>query len=107
MTPRRWLAWCNPGLAALITETLGTDAWVNETTLLAGLRAHADDKGFQAKWRKVKHDNKDRLAAKIKARGALVHAAVLPVWSHAAAMSRAGCCLVVRWVRRLRMLLWY
>ena len=68
VTPRRWLAWCNPGLASLITETLGTDAWINETTLLAGLRQYADDKGFQAKWRQIKHDNKDRLAAKIKAR---------------------------------------
>lgn len=68
VTPRRWLAWCNPGLASLITETLGTDAWINETTLLSGLRKHADDKAFQAKWRAVKHANKERLAAKIKVR---------------------------------------
>jgi starch phosphorylase len=27
VTPRRWLAWCNPELAALITKTLGSDAW--------------------------------------------------------------------------------
>lgn len=36
VTPRRWLAWCNPGLASLITETLGTDAWVNDLNLLTG-----------------------------------------------------------------------
>jgi glucan phosphorylase len=66
VTPRRWLAWCNPKLAHLITETLGTDAWINETTLLAGLRKYADDKAFQAKWRAVKHANKERLSAKIK-----------------------------------------
>lgn len=27
VTPRRWLAWCNPELSALITSTLGSDAW--------------------------------------------------------------------------------
>ncbi len=27
VTPRRWLAWCNPALATLITETIG-DGWV-------------------------------------------------------------------------------
>ncbi len=27
VTPRRWLAWCNPELSALITETLGTSEW--------------------------------------------------------------------------------
>ncbi|CAL5225473.1 g8295 [Coccomyxa viridis] len=68
VTPRRWLAWCNPGLAALITETLGTDAWPNDLNLLTGLRQYADDKDFQKKWRAIKHENKARLAAKIKER---------------------------------------
>ena len=31
-----------------------------------GLRAHADNKDFQAKWRAIKYQNKERLAAKIK-----------------------------------------
>ena len=66
VTPRRWLAWCNPGLAALITETLGTDTWPNDLNLLTGLRQHADDKEFQKKWRAIKHENKAKLAAKIK-----------------------------------------
>ena len=30
VTPRRWLAFCNPGLRGLITETLGDDAWIND-----------------------------------------------------------------------------
>ncbi len=68
VTPRRWLAWCNPALAALITEALGGDEWINDATRLAGLRKFADDKGFQAKWRAIKHENKERLAAKIKVR---------------------------------------
>ena len=70
VTPRRWLAWCNPGLAALITETLGTDAWPNDLNLLTGLRQYADDKDFQKKWRAIKLENKARLAAKIKVDGA-------------------------------------
>lgn len=38
VTPRRWLAFCNPPLRQLITETLGTDDWINNLDLLkAGL----------------------------------------------------------------------
>ena len=49
VTQRRWLSFCNPALGDLITETLGTDAWVKELDLLQGLRAHCDDEAFQAK----------------------------------------------------------
>ena len=66
MTPRRWLAYCNPELSALITETLGTEKWITEAYLLEGLRKHADDKQLQAKWRAVKQEKKKRLAHKIK-----------------------------------------
>jgi glycogen phosphorylase len=34
VTPRRWLAFCNPELSALITETLSSDAWMKELDLL-------------------------------------------------------------------------
>ena len=34
VTPRRWLAFCNPPLRQLITNTLGTDAWINDLNLL-------------------------------------------------------------------------
>lgn len=30
VTPRRWLAFCNPELAALITDTLGSDKWIKD-----------------------------------------------------------------------------
>ncbi|KAG1660964.1 hypothetical protein FOA52_005589 [Chlamydomonas sp. UWO 241] len=68
VTPRRWLAWCNPELSSLITETLGSDAWINNAEMLAGLRAYATDKAFQAKWRAVKLVRKHKLAAVIKER---------------------------------------
>ena len=66
VTPRRWLAWCNPELAKVITDQLGTDAWINNASLLTGLRAVAKDKAFQEKWRAVKLDKKKKLAALIK-----------------------------------------
>lgn len=66
VTPRRWLAYCNPELSALITETLGTEKWITEAYLLEGLRKHADDKQLQAKWRAVKQEKKKRLAQKIQ-----------------------------------------
>lgn len=34
VTPRRWLAFCNPPLRALITETLGNERWINDTDRL-------------------------------------------------------------------------
>lgn len=62
VTPRRWLAFCNPELSALITETLGTDEWTLDMSLLRGLEKHAEDPDFQAKWRDVKFQKKQQLA---------------------------------------------
>ena len=58
VTPRRWLAFCNPLLRDLITETLGSDDWINDLDGLTELRKHADDPAFQEKWIKVKAANK-------------------------------------------------
>mmetsp|Transcript_10074 Transcript_10074/g.46169 ORF Transcript_10074/g.46169 Transcript_10074/m.46169 type:complete len:830 (-) Transcript_10074:1618-4107(-) len=66
VTQRRWLAFCNPKLSDLITETLGTSAWIKELDLLSDLRLHCDDPAFQAKWAGVKRDNKLRLAELVK-----------------------------------------
>ena len=47
VTPRRWVALCNPGLAALITEAIG-DGWLRDAEHgLAGLEAFADDAAFR------------------------------------------------------------
>ena len=66
VTPRRWLAFCNPELAELITKTLGSNEWITHTDQLKGLLKHVDDRSFQAKWQQIKQNNKKRLAAKIK-----------------------------------------
>ena len=68
VTPRRWLAFCNPELSELITKTLGSNEWITHTDQLKGLLKHVDDKAFQAKWQQIKQNNKKRLAAKIKVR---------------------------------------
>jgi len=66
VTQRRWLADCNRGLNTLITETIGA-GWVTDLDELRKLIPYAKDAKFGAKWRQVKHDNKVRLAALIKA----------------------------------------
>ncbi|KAK9849011.1 hypothetical protein WJX84_007293 [Apatococcus fuscideae] len=67
VTPRRWLAYCNPGLRELITKTLGSNEWIKHLDQLSGLKQHAGDKELQAQWRAVKQENKERLANYIKA----------------------------------------
>jgi len=62
ITPRRWLLGCNPGLAALVTEAIGT-GWTRDLDQLRGLTPWAEDAAFQASWMRVKRRNKEALAA--------------------------------------------
>lgn len=65
VTPRRWLAGCNPDLAGLITQTIGPD-WVADLGKLQELVPRADDPAFQAQWQAVKQGNKERLAELVR-----------------------------------------
>ena len=67
ITPRRWLAQCNPSLSALITSRLGSAAWVRDLDLLRGLEKFADNEAFQKEFMAIKRANKVQLAAVIKA----------------------------------------
>ena len=69
MTPRRWLDQCNPGLSALITETLKIpkSEWLKDLKKLEGLIKYAEDPLFQKKWAAVKQTNKEKLAQYIEA----------------------------------------
>jgi glycogen phosphorylase len=66
VTPRRWLAWCNPGLAKLLTETIGGQ-WEVNMDRLRELLPMAENAAFREQWRQVKQSNKDRLARLVAA----------------------------------------
>jgi len=61
VTPRRFVALANPGLRALIDDTIGGD-WLSDLVKLRGLESFVDDATFRGKWRAVKRANKARLA---------------------------------------------
>jgi len=61
ITPRRWLAKCNPALSSLITDTLGGE-WIKNLGELKKLQPLADDAAFQTKFMDVKRKNKVALS---------------------------------------------
>ncbi|MGD8492281.1 MAG: glycogen/starch/alpha-glucan phosphorylase [Desulfobacterales bacterium] len=65
VTPRRFMVLSNPGLAALIKRIAG-DGWAADLNTLRKLEPHADDPDFQAQWRRIKLENKHRLAGLIE-----------------------------------------
>mgnify|MGYP001553218694 CR=1 FL=1 len=67
ITPRRWLAQCNPSLASLITARLGSASWIRDLDELRGLEKFAGDGEFQREFMAIKRANKVQLAAVIKA----------------------------------------
>lgn len=62
VTQRRWLALCNPGLAALLTELLGSEAWMTDLSALKSLERYADDEGVLTRFRAIKADRRAALA---------------------------------------------
>ncbi|NVJ00606.1 glycogen/starch/alpha-glucan phosphorylase [Myxococcus sp. AM009] len=65
VTPRRWLAWCNPRLSKLITSRIG-EGWATDLDKLTKLEAHAEDPEFRKAFRDVKRANKEDLARHIR-----------------------------------------
>lgn len=65
ITQRRWLLNANPGLASLITETIG-DGWITNLSELRKLEEKIEDDEFLTKLRAIKLDNKKRLAGVIQ-----------------------------------------
>ena len=65
VTPRRWMALCNPGLSGLISSRIGS-GWIRDLEQLRQLEAFAGDAEFGEEWRRVKLENKKRLAERIR-----------------------------------------
>ncbi len=68
VTPRRWVVLGNPRLAKLISGTIG-DKWIRDMEgELRKLEPYAGRKEFQDEWRRIKYENKARLASTIRER---------------------------------------
>ncbi len=63
VTPRRWMVLANPNLAQLISEHIGDD-WIKDLGQLKALEPLANNPDFRARWREIKHLNKQKLAAR-------------------------------------------
>ncbi|MBM4136904.1 MAG: glycogen/starch/alpha-glucan phosphorylase [Nitrospira sp.] len=62
VTPRRWLVLSNPGLAELITNTIG-DGWIRQLGEIKQLEAFANEPNLIKKWQQVKYENKRALSS--------------------------------------------
>ncbi len=68
VTPRRWMVLANPALAQLISQRIGP-GWVTRCEEELGrLEACADDPVFLEEWRRIKGENKRRLASILRER---------------------------------------
>ena len=67
ITPRRWIALCNPELSAQITELLGGEGWITDLTQLKSLEKYADDPAQLERFANIKSAKKAALAEYIAA----------------------------------------
>ena len=65
VTPRRWLAQANPGLAGLLDRTLGA-AWRLDLDQLKRLKENRDSGDFRDEFLRIKRANKLRLAEHVQ-----------------------------------------
>ncbi len=70
VTPRRWLLAANPELSGAITEVIGP-GWITDASQLRRLEPLAEDAGFRRLFRRIKRENKVRLADLLKAEDGL------------------------------------
>ncbi|HEY7405147.1 MAG TPA: glycogen/starch/alpha-glucan phosphorylase [Candidatus Angelobacter sp.] len=64
VAPRRWLLKANPGLAGLLTSTVG-EGWITDLQRVRAIEKHAGDPAFQQEFRAIKHRNKEKLAREV------------------------------------------
>lgn len=68
ITQRRWLALCNRELSELITEKLGSNAWITDLSRLKELEPFETDEAVLGRFLAVKAEKKRQLATYIKDR---------------------------------------
>ena len=66
VTPRRWIARCNPGLSRLVSEKIG-DGWISDLQQISKIAPLADDPIFRQQWHDIKQANKAQLSALVQA----------------------------------------
>src|SRR5579884_197742 len=64
VAPRRWLLKANPGLARLLTRTVG-EGWITDLEQVREIENHSADPAFQQEFMEIKRGNKFRLAREI------------------------------------------
>lgn len=71
ITHRRWVQQANPGLTALLHDTIG-DGWIKDASKLKKLEKFKNDSAVLERLEKVKHENKLRLAEYIRTSNGVV-----------------------------------
>src|SRR5579864_6324414 len=64
VAPRRWLLKANPGLAALLTRTVGEE-WITDLERVRAIEKSANDPAFVDEFREIKRRNKEKLAREV------------------------------------------
>ena len=62
ITPRRWIALCNPELSAQITDLLGGEGWITDLSRLKELEKYAGDPAQLDRFSRIKSAKKATLA---------------------------------------------
>jgi glycogen phosphorylase len=71
VTPRRWLALSNPGLAKLISSRIG-EGWIANLEELRQLEDHIEDSSFRDQWLEAQHNVKRELVGYIQKKTGVV-----------------------------------
>jgi len=64
VAPRRWILKANPELSALLTRTVGEE-WITDLERVRAIEKSAADSGFREEFRKIKRQNKEKLAREV------------------------------------------
>jgi starch phosphorylase len=64
VAPRRWILKANPGLASLLTRTVGP-AWITDLDRVHAIEKSVGDPAFLEEFREIKRRNKEKLAREV------------------------------------------